>query len=116
MRKITFAKQLMEESPELQFTYIDCEHPRDLAKLADPVLYFESNMERCVVIDEIQVKPEFFPVLRSLIDKKRSPCRFIILGSASPKLIRDSSESLAGRISYTELCPLNILEINDRIS
>ncbi len=112
--KTTLVKQFMKDSPG-PFVYLDCEHPRDLAKLSDPVLFFENNIDKCIVIDEIQVKPDLFPVLRSLIDVKREPGRYIILGSASPDLIRDSSESLAGRISYKELSPFNIPEIQNRI-
>ncbi|RQW03484.1 MAG: ATP-binding protein, partial [Calditrichaeota bacterium] len=111
--KTTLVRQLMAESHQ-KFTYLDCEHPRDLAKLTDPVLFLESNQDKCVVLDEIQAKPGLFPVLRSLIDVQKKPGRYVILGSASPDLIRDSSESLAGRISYHELSPFNILEVHRR--
>jgi len=112
--KTTLAKKLMKSSSR-QFVYIDCEHPRDLAKLSDPALFLENNIDKCVVIDEVQMKPELFPILRSMIDIKREPGRYIVLGSASPDLIRDSSESLAGRISYKQLSPFNILEISNKI-
>ncbi|MEW5818125.1 MAG: ATP-binding protein, partial [Spirochaetota bacterium] len=72
--------------------------------------------DKCVVIDEIQRMPELFPLIRALIDKKREYARFLILGSASPALIRESSESLAGRIAYLELHPFNITEIPAWIS
>jgi hypothetical protein len=68
------------------------------------------------VIDEVQRRKELFPLLRSVIDSNRKPGRFILLGSASPDLIRDSSESLAGRIAYYELTPLHILEIKKQFS
>lgn len=112
--KTTLVKQLMSESTQ-NFIYLDCEHPRDLAKLSDPVLFFENNMDKCVVIDEIQAISGLFPILRALVDVRREPGRYIILGSASPGLIRDSSESLAGRISYKELSPFNILELADKV-
>jgi len=90
------------------------ENPEDFAKLTDPVLFFKRNQDRCVVLDEIQRMPQLFPVLRSMIDKKRVNARFMILGSASPDLIRDSSESLAGQIIYEELTPFNITEIAEK--
>jgi predicted AAA+ superfamily ATPase len=81
--------------------------------LSEPALYFEKNEDACIIIDEVQRVPELFPILRSVIDKKRIPARFILTGSASPELIRDSSESLAGRIAYKELTPFNYVEICD---
>jgi predicted AAA+ superfamily ATPase len=96
--------------------YIDLENPRDEVKLTDPVLFFERNTDRCVVLDEIQRRGDLFPVLRSMIDLERRPARFILLGSASPELIRGSSESLAGRIYYVELHPLCVLEIDQDAS
>lgn len=94
--------------------YLDLENPRDLIKLEDPVLFFESNMDKCVILDEIQTRKELFPVLRSMIDMNRVPGRFILLGSASPELIRNTSESLAGRIHYQELTPLLWLEVREK--
>ena len=111
--KTTLAKYLLERL-EKDSIYLDLENPRDMARLEDPVLFFERNIDRCVVLDEIQRMPELFPILWSMIDLKREPGRFIVLGSASPELIRDSSESLAGRIAYEELTPFNILEINQQ--
>lgn len=84
---------------------LDLENPRDRAKLADPLLYLEANASRLVCIDEIQLLPELFPVLRSEIDRDRRPGRFLLLGSASRGLVNRSSESLAGRIGYRELSP-----------
>jgi predicted AAA+ superfamily ATPase len=91
--------------------YVDLENPRDENKLADPVLFFENNEDKCVVLDEVQRRKDLFPILRSMIDQNRKPARFILLGSASPELIRDSSESLAGRVYYKELSPLNLTEV-----
>ena len=84
---------------------LDLENPRDRAKLSDPQLYLEANASRFVCIDEIQLVPELFPVLRSEIDRERRPGRFLILGSASRALVNRSAESLAGRIGYRELTP-----------
>lgn len=92
--------------------YLDLENPRDNSKLTDPVLFFENNLDKCIIIDEIQRRKELFPILRSMIDLRRIPARFIILGSASPEIIRDSSESLAGRIAYLELSPFNLIELD----
>ncbi len=95
--------------------YIDLENPRDEAKLNDPVLFFETHLNKCIVIDEIQRNKKLFPILRSMIDLDRRPGRFLLLGSASPELIRDSSESLAGRIMYKELSPINVLELDTNL-
>lgn len=110
--KTTLAKVIR---PQLKrnVLYIDLEYPGDLNKLADPVLFLELNQDSCIIIDEVQRMPNLFPILRSIIDKNREPGRFILLGSASPELIRDTSESLAGRIAYVELSPFNLLEISD---
>ena len=110
--KTTLAKAIR---PQLKrkVLYIDLEYPGDLNKLADPVLFLEQNQDSCIIIDEVQRMPNLFPILRSIIDKNREPGRFILLGSASPELIRDTSESLAGRIAYVELSPFNLLEISD---
>jgi predicted AAA+ superfamily ATPase len=99
---------------EKEVVYLDLEYPEDLSKLQDPVLFLEHKSSACVIIDEVQRMRGLFPVLRSLIDRDRQPSRFILLGSASPELIRDSSESLAGRIAYVELTPFNFLEIQER--
>ncbi len=83
-------------------TYFDLESPEDLARLADPLLALR-DLRGLVVIDEIQRLPELFPVLRVLVDRAGRPARFLVLGSASPDLLRQSSETLAGRIAYHEL-------------
>lgn len=82
--------------------YFDLENPTHQARLADPLLALEA-VRGLVIIDEIQRQPELFPVLRVLADRPRTPARFLLLGSASPELLRQSSESLAGRIAYREL-------------
>lgn len=109
--KTTLAKFLATKI-EREVLYVDLENPSDTAKLTDPVLFFENNKEKCVILDEIQREPSLFPILRSMVDAHRVPGRFLLLGSASPDLIRDSSESLAGRIAYEELAPFNLLEVN----
>ena len=109
--KTTLAKQLIKEIDK-ETVYIDIENPRDKIKLSDPVLFFENNIDKCIIIDEIQLMPELFSVLRPMIDMKREPGRFIILGSASPLLLRQSSQSLAGRIAYIELSGFNLLELD----
>lgn len=109
--KTTLAKKLIELI-EVQTIYIDLENPRDKIKLSDPGLFFEANMDKCIILDEIQLMPELFSVLRSMVDLKRAPSRFILLGSASPVLIRETSQSLAGRIAYIELSGFNLTEIN----
>ena len=108
--KTTLSKQIAGEIQK-ECVFLDLDNPRDIAKLQDPVLYFEDNIDKCVVLDEIQNLPQLFSVLRSMIDKNRVPGRYIILGSASPELIRNSSESLAGRIAYVELTTFNLTEV-----
>jgi len=110
--KTTLSKILTDKLNK-EVIYLDLELPSDLAKLEEPELFLGQYTDYCVIIDEVQRKPDLFPTLRSLIDQHRIPGRFMLLGSASPELIRDSSESLAGRISYKELTPLNQSEILD---
>ena len=108
--KTTIAKEVAENISK-ETVYLDLENPRDAAKLQDPILYFEDNIDKCIILDEIQSIPELFPILRSMVDLKREPARFIILGSASPELIKGASDSLAGRIAYIELSPFNLIEV-----
>ena len=104
---ITLSNKIKKEA-----IYLDLENPQDAAKLSDPVLFFKQNEDKCVILDEIQRQPQLFPILRSMVDQHRVPARFILLGSASPDLIRDTSESLAGRIAYQELYPFNLTEVS----
>ncbi len=83
---------------------LDLERPADRRRLEEPELFFEEHRRRLVCLDEIQRVPELFSVLRSWVDR-HPEARFLILGSASQDLIRQSSESLAGRIAYLELTP-----------
>lgn len=94
-----------------QTVFLDLERAADLAKLTDPELFLDVHREHLVVLDEIQRRPDLFPCLRVLIDRHRVPGRFLILGSASPALLRQSNETLAGRIRYLELSPFQLGEV-----
>ena len=107
--KTTLAKMLQEQLQK-KSVYLDLERFEDLSKLKEPSLYLENKKDSCIILDEIQKRPALFPELRSLIDRYRIPGRFLILGSASPDLIKQSSETLAGRISYLELTPFHVGE------
>jgi hypothetical protein len=112
--KTTLARTLASEvaSP---VTYFDLERPRDLARLADAELAL-SDLRGLVVIDEVQRRPDLFPLLRVLADRPGRPARFLVLGSASPDFLRQASESLAGRIAYRELTSLALDEVGpDRL-
>lgn len=107
--KTTLVKNLKLEKESL---YLDLEKASDRAKLVDPELFLKAHADKTVILDEIQLMPELFAELRSLIDEQREPGRFILLGSASPDLIRKSADSLAGRIGYLELTPFYLGEID----
>jgi len=107
--KTTLAKTITEHCTK-KVVYLDLELPSDLNKLHDPELYLSQFFDALVIIDEIQRMPSLFPLLRALVDKRRISGRFLILGSASPDLIRHASESLAGRIIYHELSPFHLNE------
>lgn len=92
------------------YAYFDLENPEDLARLADPMLALK-DLKGLVVIDEIQQHPDLFTVLRVLVDRPKSNTRFLVLGSASPDLLRQSSETLAGRIIYHELGGFTLGEV-----
>ncbi len=110
--KTTLALALEMDKPK---QYLDLERPSDIAKLADPELYLSRFSDHLVILDEIQVIPSLFPLLRSLVDERRrrgeKVAQFLILGSATRDLIQQSSETLAGRISYLELNPLGLTEV-----
>jgi hypothetical protein len=91
-------------------SFFDLENPEDQARLSDPMLALKP-LRGLVVIDEIQRQPNLFTVLRVLADRPARPARFLVLGSASPELLRQSSESLAGRIYYHELGGLTLAEV-----
>ncbi|MBI4791512.1 MAG: ATP-binding protein [Deltaproteobacteria bacterium] len=110
--KTTLAGMIAETRSAL---YLDLESPADRNKLIDPELYLAGHRDKLVIIDEVQRLPALFEVLRSLIDQGRRAGRgagqFLLLGSASIDLMRQSGESLAGRIAYVELAPLHVLEV-----
>lgn len=109
--KTTLALHIM--SSKKNICLLDLEKPSDLRKLEDSEFFLSTQREKLVCIDEVQRMPELFPVLRSEIDQDRRPGRFILLGSASMDLLRQSSESLAGRIHYCELTPFTFNELAD---
>lgn len=116
--KTTLALQLGEKYNAL---YLDLENSDDRARLENPILFFENNEDRLIILDEIHRMPEIFQTLRGVIDagrrKGKRTGRFLILGSASIDLLKQSGESLAGRIAYIDLTPLTAIEIpNDRPS
>ena len=97
--KTTLARRLADKSTS---NYFDLENPVDLARLSEPMTALEP-LRGLIVIDEVQRHPDLFPVLRGLLDRKPARARFLILGSASPELLRQSSETLAGRIAIVEM-------------
>jgi hypothetical protein len=107
--KTTLARAIAAERPGS--IVLDLERPADRATLAQPSVYFPRHREQLVVLDEVQNLPEIFAELRPEIDAVRQPGRFLLLGSASGKLLRQSSESLAGRVAYLELTPLQVDEL-----
>ena len=94
-------------------TAFDLEDPRDVGRLTDASTTLRP-LRGLVVIDEIQRRPDLFPVLRVLADRPRRPARFLLLGSASPALLRQTSESLAGRIAYVELAGFGLADVDAR--
>lgn len=107
--KTTLARSLIDHIHG-DFSYYDLENPEDLARLADPMFALK-GLKGIVVIDEIQHLPGLFPVLRVLVDRPKAQARFLVLGSASPELLRQGSESLAGRIVYHELGGFSLDEV-----
>jgi len=108
--KTTLAK-MIEGNFKKKTLYLDLELPSDLNKLDEAQLFLSQHQDKLVIIDEIQRKPELFPLLRALVDQYRKTGRFLVLGSASKDLLKQSSESLAGRIKYLELTPFHLAEI-----
>lgn len=106
--KTTLALHISKEFPDA--IYLDMESPRDQRKLDEAELFLDAHVGRLIVIDEIQKRPELFPVLRSFVDKSERKSPILILGSASKELLQQSSESLAGRIGYLELTPFLLSE------
>jgi len=109
--KSTLAEMIIEQFPDAM--YLDLERPSDLNKLADTEAFFQQFRNRMICLDEIQRAPELFAVLRGVIDRNKRNGQFLLLGSASRELIKQSSESLAGRISYLEITPFSRAETKD---
>lgn len=112
--KTTLALAVAEKRDAL---YLDLESEADRAKLAEPELYLSGHLDRLVVLDEVHRTPGLFPVLRGLIDRARRAGRrhglYLLLGSAALDLLRQSGETLAGRVSYLALDPFDVLEVGD---
>ena len=110
--KTTLALEVARDIPHI---YLDLESERDRSKLAQSELYLESHLDKLVILDEVHRAPSLFPVLRGLIDQARRMGRasgqYLLLGSASLNVLQQSSETLAGRIAYLELTPLNVMEV-----
>ncbi len=109
--KSTLAQQLVQARPGPS-AWFDLENPVDLTRLADPGLELRP-LQGLVVLDEIQRLPEVFPLLRVLADRPGTPARFLVLGSASPALLRQTSETLAGRVAFHQLDGFGLDEVDD---
>ena len=105
--KTTLANHIVES---IRSNYFDLENPADEARLAEPMTALE-RLQGLVIIDEVQRAPALFPVLRVLADRARRPARFLLLGSASPELVRESSESLAGRVAFVDMGGFGLREV-----
>ena len=108
--KSTLVKNLSQNwGPSL---FLDLQNDTDLSKLDQPGFFFESNADKVICLDEIQLVPQLFSVLRSVVDKNRQNGKFVLLGSASRDLIQQTSESLAGRIGMVYLSPFTLNELD----
>ena len=105
--KTTLAHQFSETR---KCVYFDLERPTHWERLSQPMTALEP-LRGLIIIDEVQLKPDVFPVLRVLADRRPLPARFLVLGSASPDLLRSSSESLAGRITYINMSGFHLNEV-----
>ena len=105
--KTTLANHIVES---IRSDYFDLENPADEARLDEPMTALE-RLQGLVIIDEVQRAPALFPVLRVLADRARPPARFLLLGSASPELVRVSSESLAGRVAFVDMGGFGLREV-----
>lgn len=112
--KTTLAQKIAEslKKPTL---YLDLVSATDRRKLTDPNAFLDPLSDHLVILDEVQRVPDLFPQLRGIIDRRRTPRRFLLLGSASPLLLRQSGESLAGRIAHVELTPFRISEVGAKL-
>ena len=110
--KSTLAKEIINKHSK--GLYLDLEKPSHLNQLNAPEYFFEQNEASLICLDEIQRKPDIFPLLRSVVDERKKNGQFLILGSAGRDLLKQSSESLAGRISYLEMSPFTLLELSEK--
>ncbi len=108
--KTTLARAFVQEKMGGIARFFDLENPLDLARLDNPMLALSVEPEKLVVIDEVQMRPDLFPIIRVLVDDPLHKHKLLILGSASRDLISQSSETLAGRIGYIELPPFSLSE------
>ncbi|MBO0937702.1 ATP-binding protein [Fibrella sp. HMF5335] len=109
--KTTLVKTLQQRLPRPSI-YLDLELPSQRDRLTtDTELYLSNRADQTIILDEVQQLPDLFPLLRGLIDQRREAGRFLLLGSASPSLLRNTSESLAGRVVYLEMHPLLLEEL-----
>ena len=111
--KTTLARVLLETHPNA--LYLDLESPQDRAALGDGPLFLQAHADQLIILDEVQHTPEIFSVLRGEIDRARRPGRFVLLGSASFELLRQS-QSLAGRLSLIDMFPLLVDEVGSELS
>jgi len=109
--KTTLAKMFLQKEKKKKTHFFDLEDPVDLARMDNPLLTLGNLVDSLIIIDEIQRRAELFPILRVLMDDTTKKQKFLILGSASRDLIRQSSETLAGRIGYMELMPFSWEEV-----
>ncbi len=109
--KTSLTTAIRNQANKVSF-YLDLERRQDLATIDNLEVFAEANLDRLIILDEVQRKPSLFPELRSVIDRHRQPGRFVLLGSASLDLIRDASESLAGRIAILELNGFTLDELS----
>ncbi len=109
--KSTLVKEFIKEH-KISTVYLDLQNRADRRMLEEPELLFQEHQDDLICLDEIQLAPEIFSILRSEVDKNRRPGRFLILGSASRDLIRQTSESLAGRIALLDLTPFLFGEVD----
>lgn len=112
--KSTLAREYISKSSD--WIYLDLERPSDISKLNDPEAFFNSLENKRICIDEVQLRPDLFAPLRSILDQYNEPGKVLLLGSASPELLRQGSETLAGRIAFLELTPFTYPEIKETVS
>lgn len=111
--KTTLAKMYIEKYYRNNAYFFDLENPIDLVRLENPMVTLTDIAQDLIVIDEIQLRPDLFSVLRVLVDQVEFNKKILILGSASRDLLRQSSQTLAGRIGYIELFPLSLFEVKN---